>query len=123
MNWQAIYTDGTTLSQFEGDIEHSAREIDQSRLSKFVIFEGERIILAENGLEGATFLFRQRHFQTGNEPDQKKTIWIVGVQRGVDSSHVAVVAVDQHLEIYPNFSDSVPYLWPPELHDGEEWRS
>ena len=65
-------------------------------------------MLTEHVEPGFRLIFIRRHFQRGNDPEDRQTLWIVGAQRtvrGVNVQHVSYIAKDGHVEVFQRFRD------------------
>lgn len=131
--WIAVYKDGTELRQFNADgSENKYGDIKRAELEGFMLLTvGQHPkdfpILCVHVDDGCRLIFRRRYEQWGNDTVQKRTVWIVGLQRrtshGVVSECISVVFEDGHIEQLPTWKDGTRWFYPPKIHphEGEIW--
>lgn len=131
--WIAKYRDGTELRQFpaEGG-ENRYGDIRRNDLTGFLLlthrqYPEDHPVLCVHLDESSRLIYRKRHEQWGNDAGQRRTVWIVGVQRrtskGVTSECISVLFEDGHIEQMPSWNDGTRWFYPPKIHphEGEIW--
>jgi hypothetical protein len=108
LTWSAYYTDGSSLQQYEGDVEHRFGDIDQTRLRSFRVSDEKNEILVDlfNGLmrinnklvetphsnieEDYRLIYFRRVLQTmGTRPglQSRRSVCYVGYQVTIDGKN------------------------------------
>lgn len=100
LSWKAIYSDGTSLSQFDDDGQSvSSEHIDRSKLVSLVLLDGIRPVLVQNFDPGQRLIYRHRKEQSTN--GRTASVYLVGWQETIGDrniQHISVVFDDGHVE-------------------------
>lgn len=87
IQWLAIYKDGETLPQHNGERENKYIDIDRARLAVFALRRGDRMLLAVHFDHPAQrLIYRRRVFmRQGGETEDKQIFHLVGWQRSISA--------------------------------------
>lgn len=91
--WRAEYTDGTALDEFDEGGDHGFREIDQSRLRRFLLIPTQDH-LATHALmptgDARPIFFRRRSTEINHSGDveSSRTVHCIGMQQTVGGRNV-----------------------------------
>lgn len=98
MKWLAIYEDKSSLMQYKEDgTENSYFDIDRSRLTHFVMLEGDKAVLVvEFERRSQKLIYRKRTFVDGNGK-LKGVVYLVGWHENINGKSTKVINY-----IYPN---------------------
>jgi len=82
MFWKAIYNDGGYLSQYnEDNSENSYKDIDRTKLSRFELYDLDKLVFCLHIKEGQRLIFRRRNFIEVSEKGEKRwQVILVGYQ-------------------------------------------
>jgi len=82
--WVANYKDGSTLKQFEGDIENKYQDINRNALVRFDIISNNKPIYSVYIRDGQQLIYRRRTLiKIGSEKEKRAIIYLVGWQSRV----------------------------------------
>ena len=122
LNWKAIYSDGTELSQYSDNKTSKYGDIDRSRLDKFVILKNDTPVLILYLDENKKLIFRRRvakNFLSGEE----EAVYLVGWQEnrsGVNLQSISFIFEDGHVEVVDRFKEGHPWFYPINFLDEEK---
>jgi hypothetical protein len=110
MEWEAEYSDGSILKQYEGSYEHSSAEVDRDVLVQFrMLQDGEVVFRAffdqEKSNKRLIFRRRNRVSATGELLD---FVYLVGWHenvKGVSIKSICYVYSDGHIEFDDDRND------------------
>lgn len=82
LTWKAIYSDGGSLEQFNaGGPENSYKNIDRTKLSRFELYDQDRMVYSLFLREGWRLIFRRRNFISMQKAGEKRwVVYLVGAQ-------------------------------------------
>ena len=91
--WRAVYNDGSYLSQCnEDNSENSYKDIDREKLSKFELYDDERLIYCLHIKENQRLIFRGRNFiEISNEGEKRWIIYLIGYQFNENGKNYKVI--------------------------------
>jgi hypothetical protein len=115
--WTAYYSDGTTLPQeVDGKLAHAYKDIDQSKIEKFVV---DKLIV--DIPKGWRLIYRARHFMRSDGTES--VVHIVGAQAKDCSGKqfISLLYSDGRVVTTDRFRPDLAELAPPVLMEGEEW--
>ena len=113
MEWEAVYNDGTSLSQFNEDgSENKYTDIKRGQLSRFIIYHGAVPLLIVH-LDGNKQLIYRRRVAMhllGSKAGSSDVVILAGWQenrRGVNVQCLCFVFEDGHVEVLDRFYEDV----------------
>ena len=129
VEWKAIYDDGKSLSQYNGDgTENKYANIDRNKLIQFVLFEKNHLI--ERGREriwgdpkivihldnDKRLIYRRRVAIafSGANAGKQETVHLVGWQekkQGINIQMICFLFEDGHIEIVDRFQENHPWFY------------
>lgn len=92
MQWLAIYDDDSSLMQYKEDgTENSYFDIDRSRLTHFVMLEGDKAVLVvEFERRSQKLIYRKRTFVDGNGK-LKGVVYLVGWHENINGISIKCI--------------------------------
>lgn len=92
MKWLAIYEDKSSLMQYKEDgTENSYFDIDRSRLTHFVMLEGDKAVLVvEFERRSQKLIYRKRTFVDGNGK-LKGVVYLVGWHENINGTSIKCI--------------------------------
>ena len=129
IEWQAIYDDGETLSQYneKKGRENKYTDIDRSRLVQFVLLADDIPKLVIHHDKNKRLIYRRRIAMVFSGPPAGKaeggnlstcnqeTVHIVGWQerkKGVNTQMICFLFEDGHVEVVDRFREQHPWFYP-----------
>jgi hypothetical protein len=102
-NWKSIYTDGSSLSQYNDKGEKNGYEnIDRTKLKAFAIFDDDKLLFKLHLEPGQRLIYRRRNFinplDTGADAD---FFYMIGWQQkigNINTQSINYVYPDGHIE-------------------------
>jgi hypothetical protein len=99
IQWRAFYSDGTTLSQYEGGQEQRYTDIDRGRLTAFAVLKNDVPLVMVHLDPGQQLIYRRRVFV---RPDGRIVLHLVGWQQkwgGENKQFIACVNEDGQVDL------------------------
>ena len=92
IQWLAYYSNGTTLAQYDGEIENKYTDIDRERLVAFALMrDGAPMVMIHFDEPGKRLIYRRRVFlRPGFGPE---TFYLVGWQLRIQGENVQSICV------------------------------
>lgn len=118
IEWNAIYDDGESLSQYneKNGTENKYTDIDRSRLVQFVLLADgtPKIVIHLN--ENKRLIYRRRIAAafSGTNAGNQETVHIAGWQekkQGVNTQMICFLFEDGHVEIVDKFHENHPWFY------------
>ena len=92
MQWLAIYNDKTSLMQYKEDgTENSYFDIDRSRLTHFVMLEGEKAVLAVEFERPSQKLIYRKRTTCDLYGNAKSIVYLVGWHENINGTSIKVI--------------------------------
>jgi len=119
VHWEAVYNDGTSLKQFEGDKENKYTDIDRTKLEKFILFSDGLPKVVVHLDENKKLICRKRVAKkvglVSLQVKSEESVWLVGWQErraGVNVQMVCALFEDGRVEVVDRFKEGHPWLYP-----------
>lgn len=111
--WQAIYTDGTTLPQYNEDgSENKYTAIERDRLIQFIIYRYTRPKLIIHLDRHKKLIYRMRRAE--NDRGEQEAVYLVGWQEkrnGYNIQSLSFLFEDDHIEVVDGFKEDHPWFY------------
>lgn len=124
VEWCAVYTDGTTLRQYnEGGVEKKYIDIDRSELKEFILYVNGIKKVVINLDKNKRLIYRKRVAMviSGSTQGQQHIVYIAGWQEKRDDKNIQMLCFlfdDGHVELLDKFDEShawsIPIIFRPE---------
>jgi len=114
LTWIAYYEDGTKLLQYENGKCHKYLDIDRSKLSKFAIHNGEKLILVIHLDKNKKLIFRRRVAKPMLS-DTEEVVYLVGWQEnrsGVNVQSISFIFQEGYIETVDGFKENHKWFYP-----------
>jgi len=113
IQWEAFYKDGSSLSQFEGDVINRYGDIDLSKIVKFVLHKDEKVFMVLHLDANKRLIFRKR-IAMKVISGKKQIVYIVGWQEKINGKNVQSLSFifdDGHIEMVDKFRDDTAWFY------------
>jgi hypothetical protein len=99
--WKAVYTDGSSLDQYNDGKVSKYTDIDRTKLQFFELWDKDKLILRLHLEPGRRLIFRKRVEQQIMTSEKKTMFWMVGWQQTIKGENVQSINYifeDGHVE-------------------------
>lgn len=117
IEWKAIYTDGKSLSQYNGGVENKYIDIDRDRLLHFILLEDSipKIVIPLTNNKRLIYRRRVAVSFSGINAGNTEVVYLVGWQekkQGINTQMICFLFEDGHIEITDRFYINHPWFYP-----------
>jgi hypothetical protein len=109
--WEAVYSDGTSLKQFNGDgHENKYTDIDRKKITQFVLYRDKKPLVIIHLGGKKRLIYRIRRAQ--NNKGYTEAVYLAGwqeKQNGINTQMISFLFEDNSIEIVDRFYEN--HLW------------